>query len=105
NIATAAGTFSGAGSTGNIISIQGSVQLAGSNQISVGNSTGGAVTTLVGATSTFFSLADINVSTVNGTPAGTTGVDLNTQGGANQAISVVNFALQSLNNTGGQLGA
>ncbi len=30
---------------------------------------------------------------------------LNTQGGANQAISVVNYALTSLNNTGGQLGA
>ena len=35
----------------------------------------------------------------------TTGADLNTQGGANQAISVVNYALESLNNTGGQLGA
>jgi flagellin len=96
----------GTGSAGDEITIQGSVQLAAASQISVTNSTGTAApTALIGATSTFFSLADINVSTVNGTPAGTSGVDLNTQGGANQAISVVNFALQSLNNTGGQLGA
>ena len=62
----------------------------------------------------FTSLADVNVSTVNGaTPrrqrhrTATLRYDaaLNTQGGANQAISVVNYALQSLNNTGGQLGA
>ncbi|HVE22007.1 MAG TPA: flagellin [Acidocella sp.] len=104
-VASVAGA-TGTGSTGQVITVQGSVQLAGGSQISVTNSTGTAApAALVGATSTFFSLADVNVSTVNGTPSGTTGVDLNTQGGANQAISVVNFALQSLNNTGGQLGA
>lgn len=102
----AKGTATGAGSTGDLITIQGSVQLAGGGQISVATAGTATALGLVGATSKFFSLADIDVSTVNGTPPTTaTAIDLNTQGGANQAISVVNFALQSLNNTGGQLGA
>jgi flagellin len=118
SVASAVGTATGTGSAGALITIQGSVQLAGGGQISVTTAgTTATALTLVGATSSFFSLADVNVSTVNGTtPTATAanvaatgatsfGVALNTQGGANQAISVVNFALQSLNNTGGQLGA
>ena len=117
SVASAVGTATGTGSTGALITIQGSVQLAGGGQISVATAGSATALALVGATSSFFSLADVNVSTVNGTtPTATAanvaatgatsfGVALNTQGGANQAISVVNFALQSLNNTGGQLGA
>lgn len=78
--------------------IQGQVQF----QSSAGFTTGGTAkigfaTTGAPAASTLDSLANINVSTVNGSANG--------GGGANQAINVIKFALQSLNNTGGQLGA
>jgi len=79
--------------------IQGGVQVAAAQEVTVG----GAAADGISATSNFVSLADVNVSTVNGTP--TTPATLNAQGGANQAINVVKYALDSLNNTGGDLGA
>jgi len=88
------------------MSIQGSVQLAAGSQIAVSGTATGAAAGMVNTTSSFTSLAQINVSTVNGaTSSNATGAQLNTQGGANQAIEVVNYALQSLNTSGGQLGA
>jgi flagellin len=66
--------------------IQGQVQLQSSGSFSLGGSAKLGLKT----TSTLTSLADVNVSTV---------------AGANTAINVVKFALQGLNNQGGQLGA
>jgi len=65
---------------------QGQIQLQSSGGFSVGGT--GSVGT--GATSSLTSLASINVSTA---------------AGANSAISVIKYALASLNNQGGQLGA
>ncbi|HEY1858028.1 flagellin [Acidocella sp.] len=99
---------SGTGAAANYVSIQGSVQLAGGGEIATTPKTAGTTLNMVSGTSSFTSLADVNVSSVNGTAGtapGATGADLNTQGGANQAISVVNYALQSLDNTGGDLGS
>ncbi|HTJ88549.1 MAG TPA: flagellin [Acidocella sp.] len=88
------------------MSIQGSVQLAAGSEIAVSGTATGAASGMVNTTSSFTSLAQVNVSTVNGaTPSNASAAQLNTQGGANQAIEVVNYALQSLNNAGGQLGA
>jgi len=87
------GSLSTTGSTPEVLStanasgtIQGQVQLQSSAGFAVGN--GSAIG--LSANSTLDSLASINVSTV---------------AGANTAINVVKFALQGLNNAGGQLGA
>jgi flagellin len=66
--------------------VQGQVQLQSSAAFSVG----GTANVGLNAASTLTSLSQINVSTV---------------AGANTAINVVKFALQGLNNQGGQLGA
>jgi len=87
------GSLSTTGTTPEVLSttnasgtIQGQVQLQSSAGFNVAN--GSAIG--LNATSTLDSLASINVSTV---------------AGANTAINVVKFALQGLNNAGGQLGA
>ncbi len=66
--------------------VQGQVQLQSSDAFSVG----GTANIGLNSASTLTSLSAINVSTV---------------AGANTAINVVKFALQGLNNQGGQLGA
>jgi flagellin len=79
-------TTKGAGTTvatGNIL--QGQVQLESSAAFTVGG-----VGSIAATGPSLESLANVNVSTT---------------AGANQAINVVKYALQSLNNTGGQLGA
>ena len=76
-----------AGGSGAVI--QGQVQMQSSGAFSVGGTSGAAAIGLNNS-STLSSLADINVSTTSG---------------ANAAINVVKYALASLNNQGGQLGA
>jgi flagellin len=92
---TTAGSLSTLGATPTTISaggtasatIQGQVQFQSSAGFQVANGSAIGVTS---GQSTTLSLANINVSTV---------------AGANQAINVVKFALQGLNNQAGQLGA
>jgi flagellin len=87
------GSLATTGSTPKVLSttnasgtVQGQVQLQSSAGFKVGNGSDIGL----GSASTLHSLASINVSTV---------------AGANEAINVVKFALQGLNNAGGQLGA
>jgi len=87
------GSLATTGSTPQVLSsahasgtVQGQVQLQSSAGFKIAN----GANIGVGADSTLYSLSSINVSTV---------------AGANQAINVVKFALEGLNNAGGQLGA
>jgi flagellin len=88
------GSLATTGSTPQVLSASGSASGTVQGQVQLQSSAGFKVANGsdigLGSASTLYSLASINVSTV---------------AGANQAINVVKFALQGLNNAGGQLGA